>query len=108
MGLTNEIKTTEDIKCLKCGKSLRYDTEHPSFKGIICFQSKDMYNRGNCWVVGDKIIISSGGLKFVAEGDTIWTGCHMCPHCRAFFECDIIIKNGIIKKIKNLRLNEII
>ena len=103
MGLFNEIKTKEDVKCPKCKKSLRYDTEHPSLKNIISFQSKDLSDRGNGWYVGDKIIIEHGGLKFVAEGDAIWSGIHGCPHCRTTFECDIIIKNGVIKEITNLR-----
>ena len=104
MGLTNEIGTKEDIKCLKCKKSLRYTTEYPVFKDTIFFQSKDMADRMNSWMVGDKLIKKGGGLKFVAEGNSIWTGCHACPHCRTFHECDIIIKNGIIKEIKNLRI----
>lgn len=103
MGLTNEIKTKEDIKCPKCKKSLRYETEHPSHKGIISFQSKDLSDRCNSWYVGDRIIIEDSRLKFVAKGDDVWTGCHGCPHCRTFFECDIIIKKGIIIAIKNLR-----
>ena len=103
MGLTNEIRTKEDIKCPKCKESLRYKTEHPSFKNIISFQSKDMSDRCNVWYVGDKIIIEDGGLKFIAEGNDIWTGCSNCPHCRTFFECDIIIKKGVITAIENLR-----
>ena len=103
MGLTNEIITKEDIKCPKCKKSLRYNTEHPSYKGKIIFQSKDMSDRCNVWYVGDKIIIHDGGLKFVAEGDDIWSGIHGCPHCNTTFECDIIIEKGVIKEITNLR-----
>jgi len=106
MGLTNDIGTKEDIKCLKCKKSLRYDTEHPILKDTIFFQSKDMSDRMNQWMVGDKIAIRNGGLKFTSKDNTIWTGCHGCPHCRAFFICDIIIKNGTIKEIKNLREEE--
>ena len=104
MGLTNEIGTKEDIKCLKCKKSLRFDTEHPSFKGLIIFQSRDMSNRMNCWMIGDKITMEDGGLEFTSKNNTIWTGAHMCPHCRAFFECDIVIKKGVIDSIKNLRV----
>jgi len=103
MGLTNNIGTKEDIKCLKCKKSLRYDTEHPVLKDTIFFQSKDMSDRGNQWMVGEKIELGDGGLLFTSNGNAVWTGCEICPHCRAFFECDIVIKNGTIKEIKNLR-----
>ena len=103
MGLVNSIGTKKDIKCLKCKKSLRYDTEHPVYKDTIVFQSKDMNDRGNQWMVGDKIKIYGGGLSFTSKDDAIWTGCHECPYCRTFFECDIVIKNGTIKEIKNLR-----
>ena len=41
MGLTNNIGTKKDIKCLKCKKSLRYDTKHPVCKDTIFFQSKE-------------------------------------------------------------------
>ena len=34
MGLVNNIGTEKDIKCLRCKKSLRYDTEYPVYKGI--------------------------------------------------------------------------
>ncbi len=110
MGLTNNIGTHEDIKCLECGKSLRFDTEHPDYKNTIVFQSKDLADRGHMWMVGEKLILYDYGddsLRFVAEGDAVWKGIHSCPHCRAFFECDIIIKDGTIKEIKNLREWEI-
>ncbi len=103
MGLVNDIGTKKDIKCLKCKKSLRYDTEHPVYKDTIIFQSKDMSNRMNSWMIGDKIIIKDGGLSFTSKDSAIWTGCGGCPHCRTPFECDIVIKNGTIKEIKNLR-----
>ncbi len=109
MGLTNNIGTKEDIKCLKCGKSLRYDTDHPVLKDTIFFQSKDLADRGHQWMVGDKITLydyEGSNFRFVAEGDDVWTGCHVCPHCRTFFECDIIIKNGTIKEIKNLKYHK--
>lgn len=103
MGVTNNIGTKEDIACLKCGKSLRFDTENPDYKYTIVFQSKDLRNRGYQWMVGEKITFMDGELNFMAEGDDVWKGIHSCPHCRAFFECDIIIKDGTIKEIKNLR-----
>lgn len=103
MGLNNDIKTKEDLKCSECGKSLRWDTEHPSFKGIITFQSKDLSDRCNCWYVGERITLELGGLIFKAEGDDKWSGCNHCPHCKAFLDVDIIIKEGVIKEIKNIR-----
>lgn len=106
MGLTNNIGTKEDIKCLKCGKSLRFDTKHPVHKDTIFWQSKDMSDRSNQWMVGDKIKIGDGGLLFTSNGNTTWTGCERCPHCMTFFYCDIIIEKGTIMQIKNIRLNE--
>ena len=105
MGMFNTIVTKEDMKCLKCKKTLRYITEHHDYKNKILFQSKDMFSRGNLWYVGDKITFQDGLFKFTTEGNDVWTGVHGCPHCHAYHECDIIIEKGFVKEIKNLRIN---
>ena len=103
MGLTNDIGTKENLKCPKCGESLRFTTTHETYKDTIFFQSKDMNDRGNCWMVGDQIIKSDGDLEFISVDDAVWEGFHFCPHCRTPFGCDIIIKKGFINSIENLR-----
>lgn len=119
MGLTNDIYTKEEILCPNCKKSLKPSSfylkdysekekkkkikEHLWFD-IVSFQSKDLFDRGYCWEVGDKIILRcGGGLKFSAEGDDVWEGFKICPHCHEGIICDIIIKNGVIVKLKNIR-----
>jgi hypothetical protein len=101
MGLVNTI--IGDGKC-PCGEIIK------------SWQSKDLYNRMNIWKLGEKIVIEdcnqNATFRLEGKGDDIWTGVGLCKKyiknkgivgCGSYLECDIIIKDGVIKEIKNIR-----
>ena len=101
MGLVNTIYS-KGIKCPECGME------------IDSWQSKDISNRMNGWDVGDKIILKEHGDEFIMSTDNVWTGFSSCSKfdminkrmvgCDKYWECDIIIKKGVITEITNIRI----
>lgn len=96
MGLVNRIYTKEEVICPHCKKPANY----PNNK--FSFQSNDLDGMYN-WQLGEKIQLLLGGLTFTAKGNNKWLGFAVCWNCKKALECDIIIKNGKIHSIKNIR-----
>lgn len=111
MGLTNAIITRDILKCPKCRSGLL------GFKGEPTeWESKDTYNRCQRFVQHEEMIIDEGGMEFVARGEPKteidgiklwgWNCCAHCLRCGEFIWADIIIENGRIKELSNLRTYE--
>jgi len=112
MGLINTIYIKEKTKCTFCGKKLGYTEETIKIvkenRNIDLevgwdIQSKDMNNRCNKFNFGERVVMEDGGLTFFAKGDTTWLGTGHCDNCKKGFDCDIIIKDGVIVEITNFR-----
>lgn len=98
MGLYDTIMIKGQI-CPKCGKILSRD-----------WQTKDFMSFMITLFYGKKIQFEDGNLKLVAEGNTKWNIYNVCKEymggCGSYITADLIIKDGIIKRIKNIKVNK--
>lgn len=98
MGLYDTIIIEGQI-CPKCGKILS--------KG---WQTKDFMSFMLTLFYGKKIQFKDGTLKLVAEGNAKWNIHNACEEykggCGSYITANLIIKKGIIKKIKNIKVKK--
>ena len=94
MGSFNEIKSKYPFICPHCGKKIKTK-----------FQSKDLGIRFEQFKEGERIKYKDGKIVFEAtKGNELWK--NVCGHCYKCYKqigADVMVKNGVIGRIKNFR-----
>lgn len=99
MGSFDTIISRKQMKCPLCNGMLSYS------KRGTDFQTKDLLCMFLTLKEGRIIKFRNWKLIFTASGNTKLNGLTDCRDCHKLVEADIIIRNGIITKITNLRLH---